>query len=329
MTNAVGPTGLSVSGIMHATSGRCCFEECPCVPPPPDLTGWWTLDESLGATAFNEVLFANDGSHLGSPLVTVGQVNAARRYGGTGAYTEVSNHADFNPGSGEFSIDCWIRTSAGSGRHVIVSKQFVNFTSGFDMRGYELAVDGGALRLDLATGATVFDQEAFTFVGPTVADGRWHLVAATVRRGDPFGVKLYVDGAPQTFATSISGSLSSAAPLRIGSRTGTPQFPPGEFFDGAIDEVEFFKRALTPAEIWAIWRAGSNGKCRRVFDIGDVNCDGFITVGDISGFVLALTDPTQYDVQYPDCDIDLADVNGDGFVTVGDISAFVALLTGG
>ncbi|MDX2201008.1 MAG: hypothetical protein SF069_18790 [Phycisphaerae bacterium] len=64
------------------------------------------------------------------------------------------------------------------------------------------------------------------------------------------------------------------------------------------------------------------------FVIGDMNCDGFVTVGDISGFVLALTDPAQYATTYPDCDIQNADVNGDGFVSVGDIGAFVELLTG-
>ncbi|MDX2197569.1 MAG: hypothetical protein SF069_01200 [Phycisphaerae bacterium] len=64
------------------------------------------------------------------------------------------------------------------------------------------------------------------------------------------------------------------------------------------------------------------------FAAGDMNCDGFVTVGDIGGFVLALTNPSQYAIQFPACDINLADVNGDGFVTVGDIGSFVALLTG-
>ena len=61
--------------------------------------------------------------------------------------------------------------------------------------------------------------------------------------------------------------------------------------------------------------------------LGDMNCDGFITIGDIGGFVLALTDAAAYGVQYPACDMQLADVNGDGFVTLGDIGAFVALVT--
>lgn len=62
---------------------------------------------------------------------------------------------------------------------------------------------------------------------------------------------------------------------------------------------------------------------------GDMNCDGVISVGDIAGFVLALTDPAQYSAVFPECDIDAADVNNDGAVSVGDIGAFVALLTGG
>ncbi|MDX2200342.1 MAG: hypothetical protein SF069_15385 [Phycisphaerae bacterium] len=63
--------------------------------------------------------------------------------------------------------------------------------------------------------------------------------------------------------------------------------------------------------------------------IGDMNCDGFVTVGDIGGFVIALTNPAQYAIQFPGCNIMNGDVNIDGFVTVGDIGAFVALLTGG
>lgn len=63
--------------------------------------------------------------------------------------------------------------------------------------------------------------------------------------------------------------------------------------------------------------------------LGDMNCDGTVSVGDIGGFVLALTDPAGYAAQFPDCDINNADINGDMNVSVGDIGLFVALLTGG
>lgn len=60
--------------------------------------------------------------------------------------------------------------------------------------------------------------------------------------------------------------------------------------------------------------------------VGDMNCNGFVEVGDIGGFVLALTNPAAHAAEYPSCDIQNADTNGDGFVTVADIGAFVQLL---
>lgn len=61
--------------------------------------------------------------------------------------------------------------------------------------------------------------------------------------------------------------------------------------------------------------------------LGDLNIDGVVSVGDISAFVLALTNPTAYTDQYPEGDLLVADTNEDGVVSVGDISSFVAILT--
>lgn len=61
---------------------------------------------------------------------------------------------------------------------------------------------------------------------------------------------------------------------------------------------------------------------------GDLNCDGKVDFADINPFVLALTDPTGYAVQFPDCNRMNADINADGKVDFGDINPFVDLLTG-
>lgn len=61
----------------------------------------------------------------------------------------------------------------------------------------------------------------------------------------------------------------------------------------------------------------------------DANCDNVVSVGDISAFVLALTNIAQYEINYPDCNPDNVDVNDDNVISVGDIAPFVALLTGG
>jgi len=48
-------------------------------------------------------------------------------------------------------------------------------------------------------------------------------------------------------------------PLEIGARGGSP----GNFFNGLIDEVELFNRALKNTEVATIFAAGNSGKCPR------------------------------------------------------------------
>ncbi len=59
---------------------------------------------------------------------------------------------------------------------------------------------------------------------------------------------------------------------------------------------------------------------------GDLNCDGLIDFFDLDPFVLAITDPTGYEIAYPDCNIMHADCNMDGVVDFFDIAPFVALI---
>jgi hypothetical protein len=62
--------------------------------------------------------------------------------------------------------------------------------------------------------------------------------------------------------------------------------------------------------------------------MGDMNCDGVVSVGDIGAFVLAVTNPEAYASTYPGCDIAHGDIDGNGETTVGDIGGFVELLVG-
>ncbi len=63
--------------------------------------------------------------------------------------------------------------------------------------------------------------------------------------------------------------------------------------------------------------------------IGDMDCDGTVGFSDINPFVLALTNPAQYAVLYPNCNIMNGDINQDGSVDFGDINPFVNCLSTG
>ena len=59
---------------------------------------------------------------------------------------------------------------------------------------------------------------------------------------------------------------------------------------------------------------------------GDMNCDGTVNAFDIEPFLLALFDPDEYRLRYPNCNINRADINGDGAIDAFDIEPFVGLL---
>lgn len=71
----------------------------------------------------------------------------------------------------------------------------------------------------------------------------------------------------------------------------------------------------------------ADGNLEVSYVVGDMNCDGLLNNGDISAFVLALSDPATYATTYPDCDVLNGDVTGDGTLNNDDIQPFLALIS--
>jgi len=106
----------------------------------------------------------------------------------------------------------------------------------------------------------------FVSSGPDLRDGLFHHVAVTLVRSATNGGNLFVDGQPVlTFdPTARRGSLSNTASLLIGSPAGAGFFNSSSntFFNGLIDELALYNRALTAPEVLAIRQAGAAGKCK-------------------------------------------------------------------
>jgi len=112
------------------------------------------------------------------------------------------------------------------------------------------------------------DRDTNTFArSANIADNRWHHVAAVVKRLPPVPPEIYVDGAKQILPEGLHNAplinLDVAAPLWLGRHHANRNVKSDKFdFEGEIDELSFYHRALTAAEIQSIYRAGSRGKCR-------------------------------------------------------------------
>ncbi|MCZ6682473.1 MAG: PQQ-binding-like beta-propeller repeat protein [Planctomycetota bacterium] len=61
----------------------------------------------------------------------------------------------------------------------------------------------------------------------------------------------------------------------------------------------------------------------------DMNCDGNIDGLDVQAYLLAVLDPVQYEVDFPDCNVNNGDLNSDGHVDSGDNAAFAQCLVNG
>ncbi len=243
---------------------------CPaCVPPPPTMTAWWPFDETAGTTSADIAgATHNDGTRqpaLG-PTSAPGRVAGALCFDGIDDRVEVPDDPELDVDAGDFTIDAWVRATT-SFLQTIVDKRDESPSP----RGYAFFLLNGRLFLQMAIGVggvncSTSPSDActnFGTSGPNVGDGQWHHVAVTVDRDNAQGGVFYVDGDPiaTTFNPTLrSQSLATAAGALIGAR---PADLDGDGrLNGCLDELEIFKRALTPAEIKAIYNAASSGKCK-------------------------------------------------------------------
>ncbi|MFN0170426.1 MAG: LamG domain-containing protein [Bryobacteraceae bacterium] len=86
-----------------------------------------------------------------------------------------------------------------------------------------------------------------------LSPGRWYHVAITKTDQD---LRLYLDGAPDASGATPSGTFgrTHTVPIRIGGRGKAT-------FNGWLDEIAFFDRALPEGEVRAMYRRRSEGPC--------------------------------------------------------------------
>lgn len=142
---------------------------------------------------------------------------ASAYFDGTGDYLSVPDSADWNFGSGDFTIDMWIRPANTSGIKILYS-QFIS-----DPSRQILYLDGATLKFYSAGGASV------VFSGGSVSASVWQHIAL-VRYGDVY--KLYIDGVSGG-TTTVSGALPDfGSQITIGKQ----DWASNEFYYAGWDE---------------------------------------------------------------------------------------------
>ena len=195
------------------------------------LVAHWKLDETNGATAVDSV-GGLDGTLINGPLWTTGQLDGALDFDGTNDYIEVPHSSDLNLQSA-FTVTAWIYNDSMSDAYRVISKE----TNGLN-DNYWIALQAGELWAGV--GGSFFNAPA-TFEANT-----WYHIAVSFDDADN-QVSIYVNGElSQEYSTSATIS-SNTDPLYIGSN-----WQGSKFWDGALDDVRIYDRALSASQVAAI-----------------------------------------------------------------------------
>ncbi len=201
------------------------------------LVGYWKLDEGSGSNAYDSSGYGNNGT-FGSPAPTwaSGKINNALSFDGAGANVNATlNSITLN----QYTVSFWVYESQINSGSGMLTLRLAG-TSFYVVWAGAFRVVDNALQITTAGG----------YAGSSNTNdylNKWTLMTFT--RDSTQTVNIYKNGIFQVSAPSSGGSATNPV-LNIGNI-----LPNGRDLIGLIDDVHIYNRALSAAEISAIYNA--------------------------------------------------------------------------
>lgn len=198
----------------------------------------YQLDDASGTTA-SDAMKSHNGTLYGATWGT-GKLNGSAYFNGTSNYLMIADHANFRV-TNALTIAGWIKASTwpadGNWASVILRKGDAN------PNNWQLEVSAGKVALVLD------DYDLYGIRGnTTLPTNTWTHVAAT---WDGAFVRIYVNGVLDNTPTARSAAIGTdTRAVYLGGRIGNT-----DIVAGSVDDVRFYSRALTAAEIAQIMQS--------------------------------------------------------------------------
>ncbi len=209
----------------------------------PHLAAWWKFDDASGTTAADSSKHSRAGTLQGDLSFdkhsVPGRIGKALSLDGKGS-VEVTGYKGVT-GTAPRTVAAWVKTKAANGR--IISWGHEDFgqmwTFGFIRGRLGVAPKGG-----------------YFYMNPATNDDAWHHVAAVVVEAELPNlhdhVRLYLDG---ELAPIHDIGLLDLWPIDTGSDLNVRI---GEGFNGLIDDVRIYDRALSGDEVKVLFAPGKS-----------------------------------------------------------------------
>lgn len=205
---------------------------------PQNYIGYWPLDETGGTIAHDLSDAGNDGSLVNKATWVNGFIGGCLTFYGSqsNSYVQVNNPLD-----NDFTVALWVKTTqavAGT-TDWATGKGLVSDTNDFGTSAL-----GGKFAFGVGNPSTTIQSTT------SIRDGNWHYCVAT-RQQTTGIICVYVDGVLEAAGTGSRNTLNASSRLLFGAVSTLT--PGGGFFNGSLDDIKIFNRALSSNEVYALY----------------------------------------------------------------------------
>jgi hypothetical protein len=231
-----------------------------------NLIGQWNFNETSGTTADNEGSCGSSCDATLYNMTTTGQdagvgtgwTEDNRKWGagalmfdGSNDYASIADDGsmDFER-TDSYTLSAWVKTQS-TDRQIVVAKM----TNSSPYQGFDMGIINGVVRTHVSAS---WDTSAIQVDGSRfIPDGKWHYIVVTYDgSSSASGIKIYVDGRLEDMTTNnnnLTTSIVQNAPVTIGARNSESD----KYFNGVIDSVSVYSRALSSTEILSNYQSGN------------------------------------------------------------------------
>lgn len=200
------------------------------------LVGYWKMDEASwtqNCTATSVTDSSGNSNNGKSCPSTTGPTTTGAKFGNGGNFDNTNDYVEVADANSldvtQLTLSAWVKLNTNvTGTRTVIQK---STTAGTD--GYSMDINSGAIRFCAAGGCV-------SSTG-TLTAATWAHIVATF---DGTNTRLYLNGAQDTTATTVTSVPTNALVLRMGADSAG-----ANLVNGVMDDTRVYNRALSAAEV--------------------------------------------------------------------------------
>ncbi len=211
------------------------------------LVGLWSFDgpDVSGTTASDRSGNGNTGTLTNGPVVAAGKLGQALSFDGVNDYVSVpdSNSLDLTDA---ITISAWFYARTITDDGIIAKRDY----SGGEIANYQIQLDSSNLYFTFFNGS----YRSVNYPSSNIQLNRWYHVVATYDRSNE---KLYVNGVLVASVAQTLAMLANSVPVSIGQVVRPINGGGFAPWDGSLDDVRVYNRALGAQEVSDLYQLGA------------------------------------------------------------------------